>query len=279
MKQKIQRAFFPGDQWLFFKIYIGLREVDNILIETIAPYIKHLFKKHYIDKWFFIRYSDPDYHIRLRVHVSEINAYGTIITMLHSALNRYIKSHIKSKVVIDTYIRELERYGHEDIDTCESFFQHDSTLICRIMQLTQSESILWQSSVLFIQKLLLNAFNTDSERNNFLSLMSKSYCTEFGYDSSNQKNLNAMYRKYRPIIDTLIAGPITDPALIQCNESIIAITTKYKLLVSKNNILSSLIHMHFNRLFAVNQRKYELIIYYFMSKSYKSMISRALKCV
>lgn len=279
MKQKIQRSFFPGDQWLFFKIYVGLREVDSILIDTIAPYIKRLFKKHYIDKWFFIRYSDPDYHIRLRVHVSDFNAYGIVITLLHSALNSYIKSHIISKVVIDTYVRELERYGQADIDTCESFFQHDSALACNTLQLTQSESILWQSSILFIQELLINAFNSDLERNKFLDLMSKSYCTEFGYDLSNQKNLNAMYRKYRSIIDSLIAGHITDSILIQCNESIIAIATKYRLLASNNNILSSLIHMHFNRLFTVNQRKYELIIYYFMSKSYKSMISRALKCV
>ena len=38
----MQRDFCLGSQWLYYKIYTGVKTADNILLEKIAPVITHL---------------------------------------------------------------------------------------------------------------------------------------------------------------------------------------------------------------------------------------------
>ena len=50
----MKRKFIIGDEWIYFKIYTGLKTADKILIETISPLVQHLFENKRIDKFFFI---------------------------------------------------------------------------------------------------------------------------------------------------------------------------------------------------------------------------------
>lgn len=65
----IQRKFIPGSQWLYFKIYTGVKTADEVLAHTIRPFLRELYAERWIDGSFFIRYNDPDFHIRLRLHI------------------------------------------------------------------------------------------------------------------------------------------------------------------------------------------------------------------
>jgi hypothetical protein len=60
----IQRTFEPGSEWLYFKIYLSAKFSDNILLNIVKPAINVLLKERIITKAFFIRYTDPHYHIR-----------------------------------------------------------------------------------------------------------------------------------------------------------------------------------------------------------------------
>lgn len=62
---KIHRTFIPGSQWVYIKLYTGEKTADDLLIQVIAPVIKKVQKAQHIKKWFFIRYSDPDFHLRI----------------------------------------------------------------------------------------------------------------------------------------------------------------------------------------------------------------------
>ena len=73
----IQRKFIPGSQWLYFKIYTGVKTADEVLAHTIRPFLRELYAERWIDGSFFIRYNDPDFHIRLRLHIDQFENLRT----------------------------------------------------------------------------------------------------------------------------------------------------------------------------------------------------------
>jgi thiopeptide-type bacteriocin biosynthesis protein len=83
------RTFLPGSEWIYFKIYTGEKTADNILVKLITPILKKLQKEQQIEKWFFIRYSDPDFHLRIRLLIHDVHQIGEIICLFHQKLNKW----------------------------------------------------------------------------------------------------------------------------------------------------------------------------------------------
>src|SRR5690606_28834154 len=62
----ITRAFAPGSEWLYAKLYTGNATADHVLC-AVRPAIDAALGSGAADSWFFIRYADPDWHVRLRL--------------------------------------------------------------------------------------------------------------------------------------------------------------------------------------------------------------------
>lgn len=277
MKNNLQRKFIPGDKWMFFKVYLNPNESNRILLDSIRPFIASQLHKETIDSWFFIRYSDPEYHIRLRLHLSDSIHLGDVVDCLFLKLNKYVKSGVVSKVMLDTYVREIERYGSDNMETCEHFFCQDSTAILEILNKGKDFDIAWDWRLGFVYiHLILEKFLPDlSERLKLVERISDGYNREFGYDSHNLKLVNSMYRKHRPDVECLLQrngsaiDDIVNPDIDICQD----------LMKSSNitDILPSLLHMSMNRLYPSNQRKYEMLTYNFLRTYYKGRISVMMK--
>ncbi len=73
------RVCFPGSSnWLFAKIYLGSEEVNRFLIERLIPFAESLQEKKLILGFFFIRYHDPDAHIRFRIKINCLESLGQL---------------------------------------------------------------------------------------------------------------------------------------------------------------------------------------------------------
>ena len=90
MDKLIKRNFIIGDSWVYYKIYSGAKTSDSILAEIIKPLTEALLKEKIIDKWFFIRYSDPKHHIRLRFHYEDPHNISIIINRLQLYIEQYV---------------------------------------------------------------------------------------------------------------------------------------------------------------------------------------------
>lgn len=66
-----QCRFLPGDEWLCAKIYAGYEAVDKLLSGVLADWLADLKEKQIINHFFFLRFSDPDWHIRLRMQIND----------------------------------------------------------------------------------------------------------------------------------------------------------------------------------------------------------------
>ena len=88
----MKRKLYPGDKWLYVKIYASSVQCETLLITKIPQLISSLTKQSLIQKWFFIRYADPENHIRLRFLLSDTERIAVINVNNNSPIiERYIE--------------------------------------------------------------------------------------------------------------------------------------------------------------------------------------------
>jgi thiopeptide-type bacteriocin biosynthesis protein len=129
----MKRDFCIGSEWLYYKICTGVKTADLILMEKLYPIILDLKEEKTIDKWFFIRYNDPDDHIRIRFNCKTPENISIVIAKMHLVLDELLEENLVWKVQIDTYQREIERYGERSIEDSETLFWHDSEMILQYL--------------------------------------------------------------------------------------------------------------------------------------------------
>ena len=81
-----KRNFILGSNWLYFKIYTGYKTADFLLTDIIHPIVQNLQRQNLISHWFFIRYNDPDFHIRIRFYISDTQQINKILAILEKSL-------------------------------------------------------------------------------------------------------------------------------------------------------------------------------------------------
>ena len=117
-----------------------------------------LFEKKIIDKWFFIRYTDPDNHLRIRFHLNDTESIGSVVL----EFQKYIASFIETKQVWDiqlgTYKRELERYGKNTIADAETFFYRDSETVLGLIEQTIDDKYRFIYTLKYLEQ-IINTFN------------------------------------------------------------------------------------------------------------------------
>lgn len=291
-----QRIFIPGSQWLYFKIYTGIKTADEILTQQLHPCVNRLLEEKQIDNCFFIRYTDPDFHIRLRLHIVDYNNYATIFHEIHDLLNPLVKNGAVIKVMCDTYVREIERYGANTIELIEKLFGIDSLVIMRLLEKVSEEPTVNQDEIRWLLSMLLlddvmTAFGKDmEEKNRLFARMAENFKKEFGFTSHPfTKQINDKYRRYRSDIEKGLSSregfaayvPLlqyrkTEIERIACE--ILEIRTSESESPSVDDLLSSILHMTMNRWFRANNRQYELVVYDFLDKYFESTIARS-KCM
>lgn len=285
----IQRTYLPGSQWVYFKIYTGKRTADELLFKYILPMIKGLKEETVIKKWFFIRYSDPDFHLRLRLLVIDVSHVGIVISMFYSKFISCYLNGLIWKVQLDTYDREVERYGKDLIEEAESIFCIDSECIIDIIKrLKNHENYRWMVALKLIDS-LLSAFSFDIFlKQQIMSDLSDSFKKEFGFDKHNSKQFNSKYRDNKQIVELVLNGDISDTSFLKLLVFVKKRSKPLSLLAKRiiaklehthrdvdvYSLIKSYIHMMLNRLFLDKNRIHELVIYDFMNRYYKSQIAR-----
>ena len=276
---KETRKFTIGSEWLYYKIYIGEYYSDHILVDTIYPIVNKLINKKLIDKFFFIRYYDENgHHLRVRFHLTNIDFIGYIISIIYHETNR--TSSI-TKIQIDTYERELERYYDECINYTETIFYYDSIATLEMISKMNDydENFKWLYSIYSMDS-MMNIFGLNL--NNKIELSNScntSFIDEFSIDKNFIAQLDKKYRNNKSLIyDTLINKNmvISDIVAIRNNniiENVKEINNKLSF-SNKLNLLISLIHMSCNRVFKNSQRKHEFVLYHFLWKYYRGELGK-----
>lgn len=287
-------VFSPGSEWLYYKIYCGIKTADKLLTEIISPLIGYFESRQLITTWFFIRYGDPEPHIRLRFRVSDPGHTGHIISTFHSAVNQAIEHDLIWKLQIAQYEPELERYGPSNMALTEELFHHDSACTLEALKLLRhtkaNEQQRWLFALSAIHK-LLDAFEFSLEgRTNLMEGLMKAFFKEQAVDKALELQLADKYRRLRKQVDTILFEGGTpdwkayDDLLHERGLQANAISKKIDGLLDNKilqlnyfDLIGSYIHMTVNRIFRSNHRMTETVLYYFLFKAYKSKLAMSLK--
>ena len=278
------RRFSIGSEWLYFKLYGGVKAADKVLVAFVKPLCEELQHRRLIDKWFFIRYSDPDNHLRIRFHLTDVAQIGEVIQLFNHFLQPALLPKYLWKIQVDTYERELERYGFETIELAEELFYYDSEAILAFLEHTEGdarEEVRWLYGIRAIDA-LLDSFEFDFQRKlDLLNSLRNSFAQEFNMDVALKRQLDQKYRTHRTTMQDILSDshPNTTPIfgdILSVKSAKIA-PIAYEILHSSspsqvNHWLGSYIHMLINRLIPAHQRLHELVIYDFLCRQYKSRL-------
>ncbi|PSL27086.1 lantibiotic dehydratase [Chitinophaga ginsengisoli] len=279
-----QRHFPPGSEWLYVKIYAGINTTEKILKTVIKPLVEDLSERGIIDQWFFIRYTDPDDHIRVRFHhATDKNFWQTVLAELYRIISQEIDPGLIHKIQTDTYIREIERYGAHTMEWSERIFSYDSGAVLGCIDLLEGEEgehYRWLLALRGVEMLLQDFGYSLQEKSAFLKRLQYHFFQEFGGGQTLQTQLNGSYRKYMRQISSFLDpeqdgnNEIEDAiALLAIRSSRIRQAIQDAPVERWDHLMGSYIHMFLNRMLLSNQRKQELVIYHFLNKYYESRLA------
>lgn len=287
----MKHTLIVGDEWLYFKIYTGYKTADSLLISVLKPVIEFFFATGHIKKWFFIRYGDPNHHLRVRFLCTNSYSMALVISKLNGFLNTYVTDDLVWKIQIDTYNREIERYGKNFMELTETIFYIDSVCILDFLNLIdgkEDEEIRWLFGLRSVD-LYLDIFRYElTDKLKLIKNLRTSFVNEFEISRPVKKQLDSKYRKKREIInffmnitekESVIYAPIIKilhkkrEYLENTADIIIAINKSDIHHDSLDNLLNSYIHMFMNRLFKSKNRLNEMVSYDFLYRYYDSKIA------
>jgi thiopeptide-type bacteriocin biosynthesis protein len=203
VEKKMQWMFPPGTEWISFKIYLGHQTADELL-SKLSVLSKTLKEETVISKWFFVRYADEDFHLRIRFLTTQSISFARVIREMNTLLNYYLENGMIHNVVIDTYKRELERYKFDCIESCESIFSVDSFSVAELIHDNDSEDRRWLYGVVGVAA-YLNDFGFElTEKVELLEFISSQFFKEFNGNKKLKLELDKKYRSVRTaMIDSL----------------------------------------------------------------------------
>lgn len=283
------RTFAPGSDWLYVKFYMGSATADHLLCELVAPAVVSAIESGAADTWFFVRYGDPDWHIRLRLHGMPEALWGRVLPSLHAALAPHMAGGRVWRVQLDTYERELERYGGvEAAEVAERLFQADSVAALDIVNYYRGDGGAQARCRLAIlgADMLLSDFGFDLEtKRRVVAGVRGALFREFQCDAEFRRQLGKKYRGERADVEMLLGqdGSRNDylergvSALGRRSLQIASLVGQLRRYGSEGllsrpleELAASYIHMHLNRVLRSDHRAQELVIYDSLYRVYES---------
>lgn len=266
-----------GSEWLYFKVYCGEASANRILLEALHPVLNKMHQNGMIKKWFFVRFADPSYHLRLRILLSNETDFSMPVQLIMRHLGEWEKQGFIWKIQLDTYQRELQRYGTRSMEFVETIFHISSDLVLhRLKQKNEDQAEhgewLWG---LMSADAILTAFSLSLEqKTELLQGLRNGFASEYATGKLLKEQLDLKFRQHRDLLnknldENVLCEHITNE-FQHAAKSILLLRDNGLLEPNFDQLAGSLLHMHLNRLFTSKPREHELICYDLLYRFYKS---------
>ncbi len=132
----------PGSEWLFVKLYCNRQVEEDLIAGPIRRLAEQMLETGAAKDWFFLRYSDPDPHLRVRFRGDAETLADKGIPQVCACATELMSQGSCQRFSFDTYDRELERYGGPGgAAAAEGVFGADSRAVAQVLDLLQSRRL------------------------------------------------------------------------------------------------------------------------------------------
>ncbi|MDN5916015.1 MAG: lantibiotic dehydratase [Pseudonocardia sp.] len=284
-----RRRYPPGDRWLYAALYCGPTIADAALHDVLGPLANRLLTEGRAERWFFLRYGDPDHHLRVRFAGDPESLQRTVLPALTRAVTPLVDDGRIWRVVTDTYVPEIERYGGPAaLRLAERVFHADSEAVVAILgRLSPGDAgrtERWQLALHGMDGLLSGLGFDLPGKLAIVRRLRDGYATEHHLDGAARRPIGARFREQQPDLAALL-GPVWPDGhplvpgfealarLRAAAESIAprlrALDAAGELTLPLDELAPSYLHMHANRLLRASQRRQEAVLYDFLTRLYE----------
>jgi thiopeptide-type bacteriocin biosynthesis protein len=280
----VNRKFLPGSQWIYFKIYCHPFRSSSLLVKHILPLFNRWFDSRFLNQWFFVRYKDPEYHLRVRLNTDPVNT-GLLVRGLTNTLAPLVNAGIISDLQTGIYEREIERYGPDIIQDLERSFCSSTHLICKFFSVlieNDTEDYSLFEFAYTTLNILLSSFKYGlADKSRLFEQFYHYMYPEFKYSDKTKDQLKRKFREIRDKNKFLSEQDFLDKYKILVEMDYFRYTlrqlnplTSHWTLSRKDELVGDIIHMHLNRVFPSSTRRNELVVYYCLWRHFASELGR-----
>jgi lantibiotic biosynthesis protein len=278
----VPRRFLPGSEWLYAKLYTGTATADALLSDLVEPLVGDA------ARWFFIRYGDPDWHLRVRIRGDPQRT----LPALHAAAERESRRGRLWKLELATYEREEERYGGpEAIVLCERVFHADSVCALGLLKLVGGDAGMdarWRLALAGVDRIMDDVLADHEVQHATTKRLRESMAREHRATPALRKAVGERFRAEREVLAPLLRGA-SHPgslapglALLDRRSGAIAaplaelraLSAAGRLGVTLPHLAADLAHMQTNRILRSAHRAHEMVIYDVLDRLYTARAAR-----
>lgn len=131
---KTDRFRPPGSDWVYGKFYCSPRLADWLIAEPLLRIAESLRSTGRITSWFFVRYADPAFHLRVRLAGNPGVLQSDVFPEVCTWAAKLMEQGLIERFAFDTYEREVERYGGpQALSVMEQLFAADSQAVAKVL--------------------------------------------------------------------------------------------------------------------------------------------------
>ncbi|RZM22887.1 MAG: hypothetical protein EOO88_27970 [Pedobacter sp.] len=256
----------PGSKWLYLEIYVHPSATNSLLFSTINGTLSK--NRNMLKKWFFIRYTDPSAHIRLRLELKDPSKGHVLLFAIQQQLQPQMANGFVSELAIRTYTKETQRYGVKRMELVEKFFALDSAFVLQVLKRTKDNNQLMRSALQSMQWLCQLTFKDPVDQLSFAKKMLAIFGHEIHLGPQGYKKLNADFK----LISKTLGSPMHSlPKRLteRWKRSFLRVIHSAEDSARTGQLLADLIHLHINRLFYDEQRAHETIAYHHLQRIFQ----------
>ena len=248
----------PGSEWLFVKIFCPRNLEGDFISDSLFTFSENVVASGFADSWFFLRYADPQPHVRLRFRGSADLLTQRLFPHVCEWGVHLMSEGLCLKFLFDTYEQEIERFGGLlGMTASEAAFSADSRSCALLMRCLKAK--LWPHD-----ETALLALSID----NLLQDFGLSEADRLGWyrrhATLGDSELGVEYRKRKPLLRSLLGSseewqadqPLdVYSALSERRDALLAVARNLQHLAdqralsqSLDTLLASFVHLHVNRL-------------------------------
>ncbi len=272
-----ERVRFPGEDWLYAKLYCESGAADRVLRDVLAPVAGAAVSTGAADRWFFVRYGDPDWHLRVRFHGTPERLLAEVQRELTRRAGDARRAGLIHRLELASYDPEWERYGvPESMPLVEQIFHLDSIAALRIATAYPCDpDARWRLALLGMHTLLAALAPDANARCAIVAAAREQFARECGLVGRWARPLGERFRRERTALRALLCRPLEHDHPLRPGQLIVeqrdaALRAVVIDLLGRFGMapggVRGVLHMHANRVLASDQRLQETFLYDFLER-------------